>query len=144
MPAKNRAARLAQREAAVEARRVPCPYRAGDMVLIISGKDKGKVGNFLRYDVRKSRVFVEGRNQIEHWVKARPDLQREAGRYKTETSVHVSSTAWYCRDCSKAAGLKRAPLTPQPKDAPPITKFGRNFKWVCRGCDAERPAHKKQ
>ncbi|MDR2611948.1 MAG: KOW motif-containing protein [Deltaproteobacteria bacterium] len=139
MALNSRAARLKSKREAVLGKRVPCPYREGDVVFILSGHDRGKTGPFQRYDRKKNLVFIEGRKLIERYVKARPDIQREAGRYKLETGVHVSSTAWYCHECSRPSALRRR-VTKAPED--PSARA--DVTWVCRRCGAERPSPKRK
>jgi large subunit ribosomal protein L24 len=63
--------------------------RAGDSVVIISGKDKGKTGTVLRTLPGKNRVVVGGINMRVKHVKATP--QRPGQRIEFEGSLHVSN-----------------------------------------------------
>ena len=38
--------------------------RIEDEVIVISGKDKGKIGKIIRVDLAKQKVFVEGLNIV--------------------------------------------------------------------------------
>ena len=38
--------------------------KTSDRVVVIAGKDKGKIGNIQRVDREKGRVFVEGANMV--------------------------------------------------------------------------------
>src|SRR3954465_3754633 len=70
--------------------------RKGDRVKVIAGKSAGHVGNVLRTDPEKSKVWVEGAN-----VQRRPgrprtvgDVQRGGqigGIIETEGPIHVSN-----------------------------------------------------
>jgi large subunit ribosomal protein L24 len=63
--------------------------RAGDSVVIISGKDKGKTGTVLRVLHLKNRVVVGGINMRVKHVKA--TAQRAGQRIEFEGSLHVSN-----------------------------------------------------
>jgi large subunit ribosomal protein L24 len=68
--------------------------RHDDNVIVISGKDKGKIGKVIRVDPAKGRVFVEGLNMIKRHqrpVPGRPNLQ--VGVIEKEGPIHVSNVA---------------------------------------------------
>jgi ribosomal protein L24 len=134
-----RAARLVRKAAAVKAKRLPCPYRGGDTVYIYSGADRETTGPFMKYDSKKNLVYVEGRHQIEKYVKASPERAREGGRVKVELPYHVSSTAWYCLSCMKPSSLRRRVEVTEEGD-----RKIKKVTWVCRRCGAERPAAKRK
>jgi large subunit ribosomal protein L24 len=75
---------------------VPARVKKGDMVKVISGKEKGKTGKVKSVEPKKNRVFVEGLNiQIRH-RKARNirDMQRSAetdGISRQEGPIHLSN-----------------------------------------------------
>lgn len=63
--------------------------RMGDVVAIISGKDKGKQGRVLRVLKEKNRVVVEGANMRVRHIKR---TQNQAGqRVSFEASLHASN-----------------------------------------------------
>jgi len=43
---------------------MPARLKAGDQVIVIGGKDRGKRGRILRVEPKKDRVFVEGLNIV--------------------------------------------------------------------------------
>ena len=43
---------------------MPARIKAGDEVIVIGGKDRGKRGKVLRVEPKKNRVYVEGLNMI--------------------------------------------------------------------------------
>jgi large subunit ribosomal protein L24 len=68
--------------------------RTDDEVIVIAGKDKGKIGKVLRTDPRKDRVFVEGLNMVKRHQRpnpARPNAQ--VGVIEKEGPIHVSNVA---------------------------------------------------
>ena len=84
--------------------------KRGDVVIILSGKERGMQGRVLRVDTKSDRVFVEGRNMVKVHRKAN-GLGQEAGIISKEASVHVSNVALYSeklkrgvRVCSRYVG----------------------------------------
>ncbi len=70
--------------------------RRGDTVQVISGKDRGKRGEVLRVDPKRSRVYVAGLNIVKRHQ--RPQQVRDAQRQETvggvvekEGPIHVSN-----------------------------------------------------
>ena len=74
--------------------------RAGDDVLVIAGKDKGKSGRVERHLVAQERVVVDGVNVITRHIKPRPGL-RQAGRIQVEAPIHISNVMLVCNKCSE-------------------------------------------
>lgn len=67
--------------------------RTDDEVLVISGKDKGKIGKVLRVDAANDRVIVEGLNMIKRHQKAQPGSTQPGGVIEREASIHVSNVS---------------------------------------------------
>ena len=59
---------------------MPARLKAGDEVIVVGGKDRGKRGKILRVEPRKDRVFVEGLNI----VKRHQRPQQVAGAQRAE------------------------------------------------------------
>ncbi len=64
--------------------------RKGDVVKIITGKDKNKQGTVSRVDTKKGLVVVEGMNMIVRHVKPAPP-QRQGGRITQEAPIKISN-----------------------------------------------------
>jgi large subunit ribosomal protein L24 len=69
--------------------------KRGDMVTIVTGKEKGQKGRVLRVLRDKDRVLVEGRNLVKRHMKPNPLIGREGGIVEKEASIHVSNVALY-------------------------------------------------
>jgi large subunit ribosomal protein L24 len=68
--------------------------KKGDTVQIISGKDKGKVGEILKTDPKSSKVTVKGVNVITKHVK--PTKEGESGQIATyEAPIHSAKVMLY-------------------------------------------------
>lgn len=64
--------------------------RKGDMVMVIAGDDRGKVGEVLRVDPKKGRVLVQGINYVYRHL--RPSRQNpQGGRVQAERPVDISN-----------------------------------------------------
>ncbi len=68
--------------------------RTDDRVVVISGKDKGKVGRVTRVDPKRERVYVEGMNIVKRHqrpIPGRPNM--EVGVIEKEGAIHISNVA---------------------------------------------------
>ncbi len=64
--------------------------KKGDMVQVISGNDKGKVGEIKQAFPKQDRVLVEGVNM--RWHHRKPSEQHPKGeRVQAEVTIHVSN-----------------------------------------------------
>jgi large subunit ribosomal protein L24 len=81
--------------------------KAGDQVIVISGKDKGKIG-VVKRRIDENRLIVEGVNVVKKSVKPNP-AKGEVGGFKSmEASIHQSNVAIYNVATGKAdrVGIK--------------------------------------
>lgn len=74
--------------------------KKGDIVLIISGKDKGRKGKITKAFPREAKVIVEGVNiQKRH---LRPQREGEKGQIiKISAPIDVSNVKLICKKCKK-------------------------------------------
>ncbi len=79
--------------------------KRGDVVQVISGKDKGTTGKILSIDRYRNRVVVEGVNVVTKHVKPRQAGQ-EGKIEKFEASIHYSNVLLYCEKSGKGERLK--------------------------------------
>lgn len=75
--------------------------RKDDKVMVISGKDKGKVGKVLKIQRKKDRVLVEKVNMVKRHTKANPYTQQPGGIVEKEAPIHISNVALLCDACTK-------------------------------------------
>lgn len=78
-----------------------CKIRKDDKVILLAGKDKGKVGKVLKVDRKHDRVLVEKVNMVKRHTKANPYAQQPGGIVEKEAPVHVSNVAVMCDACAK-------------------------------------------
>lgn len=64
--------------------------RKGDLVEVISGKDKGKRGKVLLINRDKAKAIVEGVNIIKRHTKANPSKGQQAGIVHREALIYVA------------------------------------------------------
>jgi large subunit ribosomal protein L24 len=68
--------------------------RTEDEVIVISGKDKGKIGKIIRVDRSRDRVYVEGINIVKRHQRPSPgNPNAPVGVIEREGPVHVSNVA---------------------------------------------------
>jgi large subunit ribosomal protein L24 len=68
--------------------------RKGDMVQVIAGDDRGRVGRVLSVDEAKQRVVVEKVNFVKRHTKARRQGMK-SGIIEKEAAIHVSNVLLY-------------------------------------------------
>ncbi len=79
--------------------------KKGDMVKIISGKDRDKTGKVLSVDTKNGTVIVEGCNmQTKH---AKPSMQNQAGGIITkEGTLDISNVMLFVDGATTRVGFK--------------------------------------
>ena len=78
--------------------------RRGDIVVVLTGKDKGKKGKILTASPKNESVTVEGINMVTKHVKPR-GAQKPGGMQKTPGNTHVSNVMLICPACSKSTRI---------------------------------------
>ena len=64
--------------------------KAGDVVMVTAGADRGKTGRVLRVITDKDRVVVEGINRV--WKHVRPNQRNpQGGRIQKDAPIHISN-----------------------------------------------------
>jgi large subunit ribosomal protein L24 len=72
-----------------------------DKVLIIRGKDRGKIGKVIKALPKKNKVVIEGLNLVKKHIK--PKRQGEKGKIiEIPRPISVSAVKLICNNCSKA------------------------------------------
>ncbi|HDG61867.1 MAG TPA: 50S ribosomal protein L24 [Thermotoga sp.] len=74
--------------------------KRGDLVEVISGKDKGKRGKVLRVIPRERKVIVEGVNMVKRHQRPIPQL-REGGIIEREAPIYISKVMVVCPNCDR-------------------------------------------
>lgn len=64
-----------------------------DVVIVTTGKDKGKTGTVLKVLVDNDRALVEGINMNKKHVKPNPNKGEKGGIIEKEAPIHISNLA---------------------------------------------------
>lgn len=81
--------------------------KTGDTVVVITGKDAGKIGKVLSVSPKTNRVVVEGVNIVSKAHKAR-SAQDKSEFKKVEAAINVSNVMPVCPKCGKATRVKHS------------------------------------
>ena len=92
-----------------------------DIVVVLSGKDKGKQGRVMSSDPKNGKVVVEGVNVAKCHFKPRKPGE-EGGIIKKETPIYASKVMRVCPKCGKPT-----------REAHKILKDGSKVR-VCKKC----------
>jgi large subunit ribosomal protein L24 len=65
--------------------------KKGDRVIVIAGRDKGRVGDVVKTLPSENRVVVQGINVVKRHT--RPSQMSNGGIIEKEASIHVSNVA---------------------------------------------------
>jgi large subunit ribosomal protein L24 len=71
--------------------------KKGDIVEVITGKEKGRTGKILKVLSEKDRVVVEKLNLVKKHKK--PDNKSKGGVVEKEGSIHASNVLIVCNKC---------------------------------------------
>jgi len=66
--------------------------KKGDMVIVITGEDKGKKGRVLEVDRKKNKALIEGVNMVSRHTKPNSE-NPNGGIVKKEAPIHISNIA---------------------------------------------------
>ena len=95
-----------------------------DLVLVLSGKDKGKQGKVLEVQPKTGKVIVENVNRVTRHTKPRKQGE-EGGILKKEAAIYACKVQRVCPKCNKATRPAHKLLADGKKDC------------VCKKCGAE-------
>jgi len=84
--------------------------KTGDRVIVIYGKDKGKIGNIKQAIPEDGRVIVEGVNIVTKSMKANPQKNIRGGLVKLEAPLASSKVMLYCQKCEKPTRIRHMDL----------------------------------
>ena len=77
-----------------------------DLVVVLSGKDKGKQGKILSVLPKESKVIVEGVNVATRHTKPRKQGE-QGGIVKREAPIYACKVQKVCPKCNKVEGDKK-------------------------------------
>ncbi len=96
--------------------------KKGDKVKILSGKDRGKVGNVIAFLRKYGKAVVEGVNIVKKHKRKTASEKDPGGIIEVEKPVSISKLMVICPSCLKPSRIKIN-----------LTKEGK--KRMCRKCN---------
>lgn len=85
---------------AMTARKKYPKIKKDDKVIVIVGKERGKIGTVLKVDAEKGRVIVEKVNMVKKH--ARPSAQTaQGGIIEKEAPLNISNVMIVCNKCTE-------------------------------------------
>ena len=76
--------------------------KKGDEVIILAGKDKGKIGKIIKVKPINNKAIVSGINKVKKHKK--PDNNQAGGIIEKEMPIHISNLSYY--DAAMKKGVK--------------------------------------
>ncbi|THB67178.1 MAG: 50S ribosomal protein L24 [Desulfovibrio sp.] len=73
-----------------------------DKVMVMAGKDKGKIGKVLKILSKDDRVLVEKVNMVKRHTKGNPYQQVAGGIVEKEAPIALSNVQVLCASCANA------------------------------------------
>jgi large subunit ribosomal protein L24 len=99
-------------------------FKKNDMVMVITGKDKGKTGKILKVYPEKEKVIVEKVNFMKEFIRRDQSRNIQGGVMEKEAPIHVSNLMLYCSECGRGIRMKKKKL-----------EDGSNIR-VCKRCES--------
>jgi len=78
--------------------------RKNDIVKVVSGKEKGKVGRVLKIDREEGRLLVEKINMVKRHMKP-GKAHPQGGIVEKEASIALSNVMIMCDKCNKSTRI---------------------------------------
>lgn len=83
--------------------------RKNDKVMVITGREKGKIGTVLKVIPPKDRAVVEKLNMVKRHARA-GGKSAQGGIIEKESPIHVSNLMLVCRKCAEPARVGKKVL----------------------------------
>lgn len=82
-----------------------------DKVIVLVGKEKGKIGTVLKVDSEKGRVIVEKINLVKRHTKpGGGGKSAQGGIVEKEASIHASNLMMVCNKCAEPSRIGKRKL----------------------------------
>ena len=88
--------------------------KKNDKVIVLSGKEKGKIGSILKVDTEKNRVIVEKVNMVKRHSKPSAKAA-QGGIIEKEASIHISNLMIVCPKCAEPSRVGKRVLEDNAK-----------------------------
>ena len=86
-------------------KRIKTYLRKNDRVMVMCGRDRGKVGKIKSILPKKYRAIVEGANIVKRHT--RPGPGTRGGILEKEASIHISNLMLICPKCTDPVRIRR-------------------------------------
>ena len=83
--------------------------KKNDKVIVLVGKEKGKIGTVLKVDVDKERLIVEKVNMIKRHSKPNPQMG-QGGIVEKEAPLKISNVMLVCDKCAEPSRIGKRVL----------------------------------
>jgi len=74
--------------------------KKNDKVIVLVGKEKGKIGSVLKVDAEKNRVIIEKLNMVKRHTRA-GGKSAQGGIIEKEAFIHMSNIMLVCNKCAE-------------------------------------------
>lgn len=101
--------RNAEKEETRKRKRRKLRLKKGDIVVVVSGNDRGKKGKILSIDKKHERIIVEGVHMIKKHMRPRKQGD-QGGIVEKEASLHLSNIKLVCPKCGEATRVQKSSL----------------------------------
>jgi large subunit ribosomal protein L24 len=81
--------------------------KKNDIVVVITGRDKGKKGKVLKVISKKNRAIVEKVNFVKEFVRPNPQRNIQGGVMEKEAPIHISNLMIYCPECDRGVRIRK-------------------------------------
>lgn len=98
--------------------------RRGDLVMVITGRERGKTGRVLHVLPTEDRATIERLNLVKRHAKARTQ-QAQRGIVEKEAAIHLSNLMIMCEKCDAPVRMGKRRL-----------EDGRSVR-ICRACQEQ-------
>ena len=83
--------------------------RKDDKVIVLAGKEKGKIGTVLKVDPEKERVIIEKINMVKKHAKASTQTAK-GGIIEKEAPLNISDVMIVCNKCTEPTRIGKRVL----------------------------------
>ncbi|MFC1869563.1 50S ribosomal protein L24 [Thermodesulfobacteriota bacterium] len=83
--------------------------KKNDKVIVLAGKEQGKLGTVLRVNSDKKRAIVEKVNMVKRHSKPGPKSP-QGGIVEKEASIHISNLMLVCNKCAESTRIGKRTL----------------------------------
>jgi len=80
--------------------------KKNDKVIVLTGKEKGKIATVLKVDAEKKRAIVEKINIVKKHARAGPK-SAQGGIIEKEAPIHISNLMLICNKCTEQTRIEK-------------------------------------